>query len=52
MHDWVASLEGVGEFDLASSFPRVVFSGPALGASLAAHGLAPQAVLLVQPRES
>ena len=55
VHDWVASLEGVGDardYDLASSFPRVVFTGAALGTSLAAHGLTPQAVLLVQPRDS
>lgn len=54
VHDWVASLEGVDarEYDLASSFPRVVFTGAALAASLAAHGLTPQAVLLVQPRDS
>ncbi len=54
VHDWVASLEGAGdarEFDLASSFPRVVYAGAALRASLAAHGLVPQAVLLVQPRD-
>ena len=55
VHGWVASLEGVGDardYDLASSFPRVVFTGAALSASLAAHGLTPQAVLLVQPRDS
>ena len=52
VHDWVASLEGVGDYDLASSFPRVVFMGAALRTSLAAHGLTPQAVLLVQPRDA
>lgn len=46
----MASLEEVGapSFHLASSFPRQVFAGEKLAASLLDLGLAPQAALLVQ----
>ena len=46
----MGSLEEVAasSFHLASSFPRVVFAGEKLRASLLELGLAPQAALLVQ----
>lgn len=48
--DWVGSLEELDavKFNLASSFPRQVFSGSSLAKSLSELGLAPQAALLVQ----
>jgi len=47
---WVSSLEELDavNFNLASSFPRQVFSGAMMLKSLSELGLAPQAALLVQ----
>ena len=52
--NWVASLEDfkAERFSLATSFPRRVYAGPLLAQSLEELGLAPQAVLLVQPEDT
>ncbi|KAK9806360.1 hypothetical protein WJX72_011391 [[Myrmecia] bisecta] len=51
VHDYVDSLEGFSalKYCLATNFPRKVFSGTDLTASLAQLELAPQAILFVQP---
>ena len=54
VYDFVDTLEEVGclRYSLASSFPRIVFSGAdKLPQSLEQLGLAPQALLLLQPED-
>ena len=51
--DWVASMEEgpVGNFSLASSYPRKVFRGETLQQSLTQLGLVPQAVLVIHAED-
>jgi hypothetical protein len=55
VYDWVDSLEAVTalRYSLATSYPRRVFKdAESMGSTLADVGLAPQAVLLLQPEDS